>query len=473
MPMRLTTATVLFAATSLTLSAQTPLTLDSCRALALRNNKKIEIARTQEAVARDMRCAAATASLPRIDIEATYLHTPHKTSLLGSYEKDVARSLGSTIEESLGILFPQLPANILTEPLNTIGSSIADALTLDTRNIFVAALTVTQPLYTGGRTRAYKRLARLAQSVAANNSDATRQETIDATDRAYWLVVSLTHKERLATSYVALTHELYGNVEKLKQQGMATTADLLRVNVKLNEAETAHLRASDALSLARMALCYICGLPLDSNPTLAHDSINPATLVTEMPVTENSIANRPELKNLRIACEASHYQTNLTRSGYLPQIALTAGYTVSNPNIVNGFRRTFDGMWNIGAIIKIPLWNWGEGKYRIRAAKAGEKIARYTLYEAQEAMELQLRQSQQQLREAHEHYRMAMGNIKTANENLRNANIAFSEGMYTSEELMQAQTAWLQAESTLIDAQIGIMLARTQLLRASGNLQAE
>ena len=471
--MRLTTATVLFAATSLTLSAQTPLTLDSCRTLALRNNKKIEIARTQEAVARDMRRAAATASLPRIDLEGTYLHTPHKTSLLGYDEREAARSLGSTIEESLGILLPQLPTNILSEPLNAIGSSIADALTLDTRNIFVAALTVTQPLYTGGRTRAYKRLTRLAQSVAANNSDATQQETIEVTDRAYWLVVSLTHKERLATSYVALTRELYSNVEKLKQQGMATTADLLRVNVKLNEAETAHLRASDALSLARMALCHICGLPLDSNPTLSDDSINPATLVPEMPVTENSIANRPELKNLRIACEASRYETSLTRSCYLPQIALTAGYTVSNPNLINGFRRTFGGMWNIGVIMKIPLWSWGEGKYRIRAAKAGEKIARYTLDEAEQSMELQLRQSQQQLREAHERYRMAMSNIDTANENLRNANIAFSEGMYTSEELMQAQTAWLQAQSTLIDAQIGIMLARTQLLRASGNLQAE
>lgn len=470
MPMRLTIALLLVATA---IDAQQPLTLDSCRTLALHNNRKIEIARTQEEIALNRHRAARSARLPRIEIEGTYIHTPHKTSLLDRDKRKAVDNFGSTIEESLGTLLPQLPSGIISAPLNSIGHSIVDALTLDTRNIFAAGITLTQPLYTGGKINAYNRLGRLAQSAAKNNSEAIRQSIMEETDKAYWLVVSLTHKERLATSYVALTRELYGNVEKLKIQGMATTADLLKVNVKLNEAETAHLRASDALSLARMALCYICGLPLDSEIALADGETKFDGTIQETTPAAAGIGNRPELRNLRIACEAAHQETRLTRSSYLPQVALTAGYILSNPNITDGFSRTFNGMWNIGIIMKIPLWNWGEGKYSIRSAKAAEKIALYTLHEAQEAMELQLQQSHKQLSEAYGQYRMAMSNTDTANENLRNANIAFSEGMYTSEELMEAQTAWLQAESTLIDAKIGIMLARTQLLRASGNLKAE
>ena len=447
------------------------LTLDSCRSLALQNNKKIKIAQWQENEALNLRRAAGTASLPRIEIEGSYIHTPHKTSLLSSSDKGAVRSLGTTIEESLEQLLPQLPANILSTPLNEIGNSIVDALTLDTRNIFVAGLTVTQPIYTGGRITAYKRLTHLAQSIAKNNSESTRQEIIQESDQAYWSVVSLIYKEKLSTSYIALTSELYNNVKKLKEQGMATTADLLKVNVKLNEAMTTHIRAKNALHLARMALCNICGLPLDSIPTLADENIIPSEPKNYSPLTENGIENRPELRSLKIALEISHQETKLTRSDYMPQLALTGGYLVSNPNITNGFRRKFEGMWNIGIIMKIPLWNWGEGKYKIRSAKAKEKIAEYTLREAQEAMNLQLRQSQLLLSEAYERYEYAMSNIDTANENLRNANIAFSEGMYTSEDVMQAQTAWLQAQSTLIDAFIGIELARTQLLRVSGNLK--
>lgn len=447
------------------------LTLDSCRSLALQNNKNIKIAQWQEDAALNLHRAAGTASLPRIEIEGSYIHTPHKTSLLSSSDKDAVRSLGGTIEESLKQLLPQLPDNILSPPLNEIGNSIIDALTLDTRNIFVASLTVTQPIYTGGRITAYKKLTHLAQSIAKNNSEGTRQDIIQESDQAYWSVVSLTYKEQLATSYITLTSELYNNVEKFKEQGMATTADLLKVNVRLNEATTTHIRAKNALRLARMALCNICGLPLDSSPTLADENIVPSVPESCSPLTENGIENRPELKSLKIACEISHQETRLTRSDYMPQIALTGGYLVSNPNITNGFRRRFEGMWNIGLVMKIPLWNWGERKYKIRSAKAKERIAEYTLHEAQEAMNLQLRQSQLMLSEAYERYEYAKSNINTADENLRNANIAFSEGMYTSEDVMQAQTAWLQAQSTLIDAFIGIKLARTQLLRVSGNLK--
>lgn len=447
------------------------LTLDSCRSLALQNNKKIKIAQWQEDAALNLNRAAGTASLPRIEIEGSYIHTPHKTSLLSSSDKGAVRSLGTTIEKSLEQLMSQLPANILSTPLNEIGNSIVDALTLDTRNIFVAGLTVTQPIYTGGRITAYKRLTHLAQSIAKNNSESTRQDIIQESDQAYWSVVSLTYKEKLSTSYITLTRELYNNVKKLKEQGMATTADLLKVNVRLNEAMTTHIRAKNALHLARMALCNICGLPLDSIPTLADENIISSEPKNNSPLTENGIENRPELRSLKIALEISHQETKLTRSDYMPQLALTGGYLVSNPNITNGFRRKFEGMWNIGIIMKIPLWNWGEGKYKIRSAKAKEKIAEYTLREAQEAMNLQLRQSQLLLSEAYERYEYAMSNIDTADENLRNANIAFSEGMYTSEDVMQAQTAWLQAQSTLIDAFIGIELARTQLLRVSGNLK--
>lgn len=467
MPHRVITAIILFIAIPTTAQQ---LTLDSCRTLALENNKKLQISKIKEEAAHYQQCAAATTYFPRIDAEGIYIHTPHKTSLLGSSDKKVIQNLGNTIEESLKILIPQIPSSIISAPLNEIGNSIADALTLDTRNIFVANIAVTQPLFTGGKIIAYNKLTRLAREAAQNSCECTRQDIIQETDQAYWLVVSLTHKVRLARSYITLTRELLKNIEKLKQQGMATTADLLKVNVKLNEATTAHLKATDALSLAKMALCYICGLPLDSNPALADENINPYTSLIQPSIIGLSIDNRPELKNLAILGKISHQQTNIVRSDFLPHIALTGGYTLSNPNLRDGFRRKFGGTWNVGIIMKIPIWNWGEGKYKIRAAKAQERIAQYTFEEARNAMYLQLKQAQQQLHESYEHHSLALSNISTAQENLRNANIAFAEGMYTSEELMQAQTAWLQAESTLIDAKIDVILAHTQLLRVTGNL---
>ena len=67
--------------------------------------------------------------------------------------------------------------------------------------------------------------------------------------------------------------------------------------------------------------------------------------------------------------------TRLIQSLYKPHIALTGGYLVSNPNVFNGFEQKFAGVWNIGIVMQVPIWNWGESKYRTRSAKTMTTIA--------------------------------------------------------------------------------------------------
>lgn len=73
---------------------------------------------------------------------------------------------------------------------------------------------------------------------------------------------------------------------------------------------------------------------------------------------------------------------SISPRGILPTVALTANYMVTNPSLVNGFERKFRGMWAVGAMVQIPIWNWGEGMYKVKAAKAEANIARYQLADA-------------------------------------------------------------------------------------------
>ena len=152
-------------------------------------------------------------------------------------------------------------------------------------------------------------------------------------------------------------------------------------------------------------------------------------------------------------------------------MALTGGYTTTNPNLYNGFEKRFAGVWNVGVVVRVPVWNWFEGEYKVKASKAATAIASLELCEAREKIELQLNQSQFKVSEANRRLLMATANVTKADENLRCANLGFKEGVIPSTDVMEAQTAWLQAQTQKIDAEIELKLSQVNLRKALGTLQ--
>lgn len=164
-------------------------------------------------------------------------------------------------------------------------------------------------------------------------------------------------------------------------EGVATTADELSVKVKVNEAEITLTQVEDGLSLSKMVLCQLCGIPLDTEIRLADEEIKDLTLpntYTESNVN-TAFANRQELKSLELAEKIYRQKVNVARAEFLPSVGLTANYLFTNPSLTNGFENKFRGMWGIGVVVKIPVFHWGEGIYKVKAAKAEANIARYQL----------------------------------------------------------------------------------------------
>ena len=183
------------------------------------------------------------------------------------------------------------------------------------------------------------------------------------------------------------------------------------------------------------------------------------------------IERRPELRMLQNTVDMSRQATNMLKAGNLPKIGLFGGYTVTNPNVYDGFQKKFGGVWNVGVVVSVPVWNWGDVAYKVRAAKNATAIAELELSESREKVELQVSQSRFKVTEADKRLAMAQANIRNAEENLRCANVGFSEGVIQSTTVMEAQTAWLQAQSQKIDAEIDVRLSRVNLDKALGTLE--
>ena len=466
--------------------AQTILSLDSCRALALANNKDLLISNEKINAAHYQRKAAFTNYLPSFSATGAYMRNQKEFSLLNADQKAALSGLGTSLagplEQAGGIiaqLHPELASKIpelgasLTSAFNNAGSSLVDALRTDTRNVYAGAVTLTQPLYMGGKIRAYNKITQYAEELARQQHQGGMQEVIMSTDQAYWQVISLVNKKKLAKGYLKLLQQLDSDVEKMITEGVATKADGLSVRVKVNEAEMTLTKVEDGLSLARMLLCQLCGLDLSSPVTLTDENMDDIPLLA--PETHfdmsTAYANRPEIRSLELATQIYRQKVNVTRSEHLPSIALMGNYMVTNPSVFNGFENKFKGMWNVGVMVQIPIWHWGEGIYKTRSAKAEARIAQYQLEDAREKIELQVNQASFKVNEAGKKLVMASKNMEKAEENLRYATLGFKEGVIATSNVLEAQTAWLSAQSEKIDAQIDVKLTEIYLKKSLGTLK--
>ena len=150
--------------------AQRILNLDSCRALALANNKELRIAQEKINAAHYQQKAAFTNYLPKIDVTGSYMRTQKEISLLSNDQKQVIGNMGTSVGNELQHLGQELQQIAMQHPellplltplsnamgkipgaLNNAGQSIIDAFRTDTRNLYVGAATLTQPIFMGGK----------------------------------------------------------------------------------------------------------------------------------------------------------------------------------------------------------------------------------------------------------------------------------------------------------------------------------
>ena len=500
--MKLFTIAVLLGS-SLCVQAQEVYSLQKCRELALQNNRQLKISNMTVDVAENTHKAAKTKYLPRVDALAGYQHFSREISLLSDDQKNTLSNfgtntfgqLGGQIGQNLsslaqqGVLSPQVAQQLgqllsnvstpLTQAGNNIGQSINDAFRSNTKNVYAGGIVVNQPIYMGGAIKAANDMAAIGEQVAQNNISLKRQLVLYGVENAYWLAISLKKKEALAIRYRDLAQKLNEDVKKMIREGVATRADGLKVEVAVNTADMQIARIQSGVSFAKMALCELCGLDLNGDIQLSDErdadlSPTPSTQFDNyiIPASDSTRLNetRPELRLLQNAVDMSKQNTKLLRSLYLPHVLLTAGYSVSNPNLFNGFQKRFTDLWNIGVTVQVPVWTWGENKYKIRASRTATSIAQLEMDDVRKKIDLEIEQNRLRLKDANKQLATSHKNMAAAEENLRCANVGFKEGVMTVTEVMAAQTAWQTSRMAIIDAEISVKLAQAGLQKALGGL---
>ncbi len=479
------------------LHGQTVLTLDDCRQMAVSTSKALSQATTAVEMAGYDRKIAFANYFPSVSATGVYIYNNRDISLVSEEQSRKIRTAGDKMQEGINSaaqIHPDVPEEVLSnplyqhvlellqgridgmipniaEPVNAIGAEIDDALHPDLHNIMAGAVTVRQPIFVGGKIVYSNQMAALAEDLAKAKYDMEYADVLLDTDQAYWQIVSIAGKKKLAESYSALLHQMENDVLLAVREGVATESDALQIKVKANEADMLLTKAANGLVLSKMLLCKKTGLPLDTEIILADESLD--VIPVPAAVRERSIediwSSRPETRSLTLAGEIFDRKAKVARADMMPKVLAAGGFLLPNPNAYDGIQSIWQGgTLCAGVVVSVPIFHAGESLNKYRKAKAEARLYTDKLEDAKQLISLQVTQQRKLFDEALEKLTMAESNLHSAEENLRKATVGYQAGVVDTNTALGAHTAWLSAHSEYIDAGIELQMAAASLRKAEG-----
>ena len=415
--------------------AQQPLriSLSECREKALTHSEELQQADNTIQQAKLDRKIAATAYLPKIDGAATGAYMLPNIDMMG--------------------------------------------MELSMRGTYMAGLSLTQPIYAGGKITTGNRLARIGEEVASEQYRMKRMGVIADADNAYWTYIAVGRKVRMLESYKAQMDTLHKQTETALSAGLATENDLLRIEAKRSEISYQLQKVQNGADLCRMSLCRIVGV--DFNTQI--EAVDTTFIISRPGQLAPDIASRPELHLLEKQVAAGKEQIRMARAGMLPTVGLGLSYMYYGNIKLNSmvdvggtkvpFSQEFrDGIGMAVLSVKIPIFHWGEIHKKVRKAKYELKNAELDLQKNTKLLNIEVQQAIRNVQDGYELINTAEKGLQQADENLRVMRNRYAASMAPLTDLLDAQSQWQQAESNLIEAQTQYKIYETEYLRATGAL---
>lgn len=455
--------------------AKEMLDLDSFRNRALKNSEDLTIARHKEEQTQYQKKEQFSNYFPKFSAQGQYLHMSEKLkkstpdTYLPTYNFD----------PSTGDLTPNLQldaeGNMIYDSngnpvFQSYGFVPAMDFTLNLQNVFQYGISLEQPLYLGGKIITANKMAAIGNKISKIKVEAKKEDIILNADTKYWQYVAVSEKVKVAKKYVNLLDSLLIQVNEAINAGLVHRNKRLKVQVKLNQAKLQLEKALNGQQLLSMALCQMIGLDIHTEIMVKDSSIQ----ITSQPKpidTSKIVKQRPDYQMLEKVVDLKKSNVDLIRSDFLPQAGLKASYNFVNGIKLNGSDVfSSDGGASVVLSVNIPLFQWGEGYNKVKAAQVETKIAQTSIQKYQKMMTLEIEQALLSLKEAHTRYQNSIQNLKHAEENLALSKDSYNNGLELLTDYMESQAEWQNAYADLIEAKADCKIKESKYKKAIGKL---
>lgn len=358
-------------------------------------------------------------------------------------------------------------------------SKMGDMMDIQMRGVYLAGFSLTQPVYAGGKIYNANKLAKVGETVAKQQMEATRMDVLAEAEKSYWMLVAVLSKIDMIKAYITQLDSIQEYTKSAYELGLTTKLSLTRVETRRSELQYRLRQAESGADLCRMALCRIIGV--DEQETI----IPTESLDTSVPQPGNflGIGGRPELLMALQNIEAKKLDVKMTLADYLPMVGLQVGWNAFGNLKMKSFVQGPDGNYYpytntmnyngfVGAVsVSIPIFHWGEGYKKVKKAKIEVENAELSLEKNRKLMELQAHQAYNNYTDGLELIKSAGKAFEEAEENLAMMRDQYEHGMMTLTDLLDAQSQWQTSYSNLIEAKTQYRINRVEYLRSIGEIE--
>jgi outer membrane protein len=322
-----------------------------------------------------------------------------------------------------------------------------------------AALTVSQPVYTGGITDATTKSAEATVLAARESLLSAEQSIFQQAVSAYVNVLSGTAVVDLNNNNVAVLRRQLEAAQDRFEVGEITRTDVAQAEARLADQISNLIQSEGDLRSIRANFERIVG-------KAPEDLVIPV-IPTDFPESEDAalisaLENHPDIKTAKFNEESSRHDIRATSGQLLPVISVDG--TLAHGDEVSG-----TGSWastaSIGAFLTVPLYQSGSVYSQVRQAR---QVNSQRMQEIEEAVRL-IRENVVQSWEQLETARSRIG----SNQEAVRANTIALEGVEQEAQVGSRTTLdVLNAEQELLDSKVNLVLAQRDQYVAVYNVVA-
>jgi outer membrane protein len=342
------------------------------------------------------------------------------------------------------------------------------ALPFGQANTWMAALSISQPIYAAGRISTGLNIAR--QVRLASELEVLEAETEVALQvrQAYFQAV-------LAGEFVAIAREAYGlataqleQVELFRAQGAASEFDVLRARVERDNLEPQIVEAQNARRLAELNLKRLAHIPADQ-PVALVTPMDPALADVDRAALRASVARRPVLQALAAVTAAREGAVRIARADRLPMVTGTANFSYQAfPREFQPFTADWRRDWGVGFQVSIPIFDGFRTGGRVQQAQAELTQSELLREQVRQGLELELEAALGEFDAARAQIDARRATVGQARRALELAELRFRSGMATQLDISSARLMLEQARVNEVQSLYNYMNALARLERVSG-----
>ncbi|MGL4993582.1 MAG: TolC family protein [Bacteroidales bacterium] len=387
------------------------------------------------------------------DLKAAQKSISASMELVNSSKDDLKPKLDGSANLAYTANPMELNINIpsLSAPLSFRGEAIQ----------YGAAISLLQPIYTGGRTLALIKQAEQQKSLSINRFDHIRSEVCFQTDVQYWNCVATREIQSILNHTYESISTLKAIVQDRVEVGIADPQDLLMVEVSLNNSHYQLLKSTNQATSNRMALNSLIGNELDAE--LEIDSQISASIDQTL-ISHREVEPRAEIRMAYDNIDIQKSALKINDSRYKPQLYFGVDASYSAPGY--NFKRDLDPNCAIYAKVSVPIFHWGKRSSDKRAFKYQVAIAQDNLEKVVDKMQLEIENSKKNLSESIKIVELTTNSLDKAKENEEKSLERYNQGKVSIVEVIDAQLYRFNTQINYVQAKLSLQLSFAELHRA-------